>query len=118
VQLDNLLHGGGQEQGRRGGTENVLLAVGLGAAAALATAELPELAAHQARLRARLERALLARLPAGLARVNGPAEESSRLPNTLSVGIRGLSSGSLLVQLKVRRPPPPLPWRPLALPPP
>lgn len=102
VQLDNLLHGGGQEGGRRAGTENVLLAVGLGAAAQLAADELPALALHQRRLRDRLQRALQQAFPPELLRVNGPEEESCRLPNTLSIGIAGLSSGSLLVQLKVR----------------
>lgn len=36
VQLESLMHGAGHENGRRAGTENVLLDVGLGAACALA----------------------------------------------------------------------------------
>jgi cysteine desulfurase len=37
--LKKMLHGGGQEGGRRAGTENVLHIVGLGAACALVEAE-------------------------------------------------------------------------------
>jgi cysteine desulfurase len=36
VQLANMLSGGGQEGGRRAGTENVLLVAGLGKAAEIA----------------------------------------------------------------------------------
>ncbi len=49
-----MLHGGGQEGGRRSGTESVLLVAGLGAAAALARGELERGAAHMRAMRQRL----------------------------------------------------------------
>jgi len=52
-----------QEGGRRAGTESILLAAGLGAAAALAAAELPAAGAHMAACRDRLQRRLLAAFP-------------------------------------------------------
>lgn len=102
VQIERLLCGGGQEFGRRAGTESVLLLAGLGAAAAIVSRELPATAAHMAALRDSLQQQLLAGLPAGVARVNGPAEPAARLPNTLSIGILGIQASSLLAELSER----------------
>eukprot|EP00882_Tetradesmus_deserticola_P005335 GHRQ01005615.1.p1 GENE.GHRQ01005615.1~~GHRQ01005615.1.p1 ORF type:complete len:482 (+),score=150.15 GHRQ01005615.1:1005-2450(+) len=99
VQLANLLNGGSQESGRRGGTENVVLLAALGAAAELARSEAAEAAAHMRRMRDRLASGLLAALPAHLVRVNGPDDASLQLPNTLSISVRGLSAPSLLQML-------------------
>lgn len=74
--LVRRLHGGGQERGRRAGTENVPAIAGFGAAAAQARAELAS-AADQAAWRDAAERALIA---AG-AVVMG--QGAPRLPNTL-----------------------------------
>ncbi|KAL4448398.1 hypothetical protein ABPG75_005617 [Micractinium tetrahymenae] len=102
VQIERLLCGGGQEFGRRAGTESVLLLVGLGTAAAIVSRELPATAAHMAALRDSLQEQLLAGLPAGTARVNGPAEPAARLPNTLSIGIAGIQASTLLAELSDR----------------
>ncbi len=56
-------HAPAQEGGRRAGTESILLAAGLGAAAALAAAELPAAGTHMAACRDRLQRRLLAAFP-------------------------------------------------------
>jgi cysteine desulfurase len=88
-----LLRGGPQEAGRRGGTENVAGAVGLGVACELARAELPERAEQAARLRDRLWQGLLSKVPR--VRRNGSAEHV--LPNTLNVEFEG-ASGELLLQ--------------------
>ncbi|MFQ5876333.1 MAG: aminotransferase class V-fold PLP-dependent enzyme [Acidobacteriota bacterium] len=94
VELEPLLHGGGQEGRTRGGTENVPSIVGMGKAAELAT--------HSAReggrireLRDRLEAGIRGLLPQ--ARLNGHAE--SRLPNTLNMTLKGLRGESLAVAL-------------------
>jgi cysteine desulfurase len=89
--------GGGQERGRRGGTENVPGIVGLGAAAALAQAALPDLS-RVAALRDRLEAELLARVPD--IRVQGAGAE--RLPNTAFISFRGLEGEALFLKLSDR----------------
>jgi len=100
--LPNFLHGGGQEAGRRAGTECVVLVVALGRAAEIAISEGAELAAHMRATRDSLESLLAAGLrEAGLGEVrrNGPLREEHRLPNTLSLGIRGVRASELLVAL-------------------
>ncbi|WIA11892.1 hypothetical protein OEZ85_011977 [Tetradesmus obliquus] len=99
VQLANLLSGGSQERGRRGGTENVLLLAGLGAAAELAQLEADATAAHMRSMRDRLAAGLLAALPRHLVRINGPQDSALQLPNTLSISVKGLSAPSLLQML-------------------
>ena len=90
VTLRPLVAGGGQERGRRAGTENVALAVALGAAADLARAEL---AAGRPEVLAGMRDLLEARLP-GRVRLNGHRER--RLPQTLNVSIDGLRGHELL----------------------
>ena len=85
--------GGGQERGRRGGTENVPGIVGLGAAAELARDRLPEMA----RVAAQRDR-----LEAQLAAVDGfrvLGQASPRLPNTSLQSYRGLEGEALLLRL-------------------
>ena len=84
----SLLLGGGQEQGRRAGTENVPYIVGFGVAAAHCAQNLATNQHHMERLRHQL----VTRLRDGLrsqgvaVRVNGPTDPAHRLPNTLSIG--------------------------------
>jgi cysteine desulfurase len=91
-----LLFGGGQEHGRRGGTENVPYMVGMGKAAELALTHLEPNAKHMEEMRARLLRNLQLHLGEDHVKPNGPLDPSLRLPNTLSVGIQGIQSGNLL----------------------
>jgi cysteine desulfurase len=95
TELDPFVHGGGNERGRRAGTENVAAIVGLGKAAELARAELAEISAHFRELRDRLEEGLVARIPG--ARVNGDA--ARRVPNTSNVMLPGVDSESLVIAL-------------------
>jgi cysteine desulfurase len=93
VPLEPVVYGGGQENGLRAGTENVALAVALGAAARLAT---DDLAAEGHRIQ-ELRDCLHDRLTESLADrilLNGPA--TARLPNTLNISIRGVIGHSLL----------------------
>lgn len=100
LQLPNFLHGGGQEGGRRAGTECVVLLTALGRAAEIAHAELGALQAHMRATRDRLAALLWAGLGGdGVLRRNGPAKEEHQLPNTLSVGIRGVKASALLATL-------------------
>ncbi len=92
---DGLVRGGGQEAGRRGGTENVAGIVGFGVAAALARDEREAEAARLGALRARIETHLLAGAP-GLTIFGGAA---SRLPNTTSFAWPGLDAQTALIAL-------------------
>lgn len=96
-----LMVGGGQETGRRAGTENVLLLSGLGKAAEVVKNELPQIAEHMTAMRERLLAGLKRGLPEGSLRVNGPQNPSQRLPNTLSVCVRGVVGRELLQDLRL-----------------
>ena len=82
IGLEPILHGGDQEQGMRGGTENTAYIVGLGQACKLAARCLDEARDRMQVLRDRLYKRLCEGTGIALP-VNGMA--SPRLPNTLSV---------------------------------
>jgi cysteine desulfurase len=94
--LRSLTLGGGQEGGRRPGTEPVALIVGLGAACALARRDLEEEGRRVAGLRDRL----WARLSEGIAGVKwtGAGEGAAVLPNTLHVRVPGCVGAQVLVR--------------------
>lgn len=81
IPLDPLLHGGGQERGRRPGTENVPLAVGFAEAFRLASLEREEESARLRSLRDSLERSIRGLFPRII--VNG--DPAPRLPHILNV---------------------------------
>ena len=90
-----FIKGGHQEQGRRGGTENVPYIVGLGKAAELAAAHMDEENNRVRALRDRLEAGILERVPNTL--VNG--DPRNRLPNTSSVSFEYVEGESILMML-------------------
>lgn len=87
--------GGGQEGGRRGGTENVASIVALGKAAELAAAAMAEEATTVRALRDRFEEGILRAIPGS--EVNG--DRTERLPNTTSLYFPWLDSEAMLVLL-------------------
>jgi cysteine desulfurase len=93
--LEPLLHGGSQDRGRRPGTENVALAVGLALAAELALAEREAECSRLAQLRDALERALLERIPDAVVHGRG----AQRAPHILNLSVPGTDSESLLMAL-------------------
>jgi len=97
--IDYQQAGGGQEQGRRGGTENVPGIVGLSVALERADNWRDEYALHCARLRDRLLKGLLAAIPDMT--LNGPSESQFRLPNNLNLTIPGVQGETLLLSLDV-----------------
>ncbi|MCF8146076.1 MAG: cysteine desulfurase [Deltaproteobacteria bacterium] len=90
--LTPLIHGAGQEDGRRAGTENVALAAGLGAACRVAVERLRKDAERIGRMRDLLQERLFAEID-GLV-LNGHPQD--RLPNTLNVSVPGLEGGRIL----------------------
>jgi cysteine desulfurase len=93
VSVPPFLHGGGQEKGLRGGTENVAGIVGYGIACALASAERAEREERCGKLRDRLWEGIEANVDD--VRWNG--DRNRLLSNTLNVEFVGLA-GEVLVQ--------------------
>jgi cysteine desulfurase len=89
-----LIFGGGQERGRRAGTENVPGIVGFGVAARMAAASL-DAYARLAELRDMAERELLAIAPA--ARIF--AHTVPRLANTLCIAMPGVAASTQVMAL-------------------
>ena len=90
-----LIVGGHQEEGNRGGTENVPYMVAFGRAAELARAATVHSQQKLAALRDRLESEIFAKIPQ-TAR-NGAKEP--RLPNTTSIAFAGVEAEALLMML-------------------
>ncbi len=93
LQLEPVIYGGGQEHGRRAGTENVAYMVGLGVACELAYEQMPFSQVRLQSLRDELQRRLEQLLP-GSVHLNGHLTE--RLPNTLNVHINGVVGEEVL----------------------
>jgi len=91
-----LLLGGGQENGRRAGTENVAGIVGLGKAAELAAQNLEREATEVKALRDAFENGVLERIPG--VQVNG--DRIARLPNTSNLAFEGVEAESALLLLE------------------
>lgn len=94
VDLGPLLHGGAQERGLRGGTENLPAIVGFGAAAELAMLELEARTTHVKALHEALE-AGLRQMPA--VTIFGASAE--RLANTTQFALAGWDGEALLMHL-------------------
>jgi cysteine desulfurase len=91
----SYLTGGGQEGGRRAGTENVAYVVGLGKACEVAVRRLEEEQVEVRALRDAFEDGLM-RSISGVV-VNG--DRDSRLPNTTSLSFTGVDAETLLLLL-------------------
>ncbi|CAN4273776.1 NifS Cysteine sulfinate desulfinase/cysteine desulfurase and related enzymes [Methylophilaceae bacterium] len=93
VDIQPLLHGGGQERGLRSGTENVAAIVGFGLACELASQQLADYQSHTLNLRTQLE--------TGLAAMNASifGAQSIRLSNTSFFAMDGIEGETLVVAL-------------------
>lgn len=94
LQLEPLLHGASQENGRRAGTENVPYDVALGAAAELMQAELPQ--AHLRQMRDDFV-AQLRKVFGNEIQINGDLDQG--LPNTANVSFIGHNGAEILRDL-------------------
>ena len=98
VPLEPLLHGGGQERGRRSGTEDVAGAVGFATALELAEAERAESSARVSALRDGFIAQVLGSVPS--AQLTG--DPVHRLPGTASFTFAGTSGEAVLLELERR----------------
>jgi cysteine desulfurase len=96
--MEPLLFGGSQDRGRRPGTENVAMAVGLARAAELAIEEREAECARLETMRERLEAAILARVPDAIVHARG----APRAPHVTNVSAPGTESESMLIALDRR----------------
>lgn len=98
VPLKAFIDGGGQEMGKRAGTENVPGIVGFGKAAELAAHEMPYRMAREQQLRDRMIQAVLREIP--YTRLNGSRED--RLPNNANFCFQFIEGGALLQLLDMK----------------
>ncbi|WP_194420050.1 cysteine desulfurase family protein [Microbacterium abyssi] len=98
VPLEPLLHGGGQERGRRSGTENVAGAMALATALELAEAEREVIAAQVGALTGRFITGVLEAVPQAVA----TGDPVHRLPGTASFTFAGTSGEAVLLELERR----------------
>lgn len=94
IPLENLIEGGAQERGKRGGTENVPAIVGMAAALEEACAHLAENTAKVKTLRDKLIDGLR-KIPRSV--LNG--DETHRLPGNVNFCFEGIEGESLLLLL-------------------
>ena len=92
IEIVPLIHGGGQENGCRAGTENVIMSVGLGAACELAGKHLEDYMVRINALRDRLHDKIVKKAPEVV--LNGHPE--NRLPNTLYLSFPGMVGEKIL----------------------
>ena len=95
VKYQPYVVGGGQERGRRGGTENVASIVAFGRAAELAMASLSDENTRVRALRDKLEDGILGAIPD--TSLNGAKEP--RLPNTSNLAFEGVEAEGILMLL-------------------
>ena len=93
--LPALITGGGQERGKRAGTENTAFIVGMAKALELATAEMEQTNAKLIKMRERLIDGILERIP--YCRLNGDREK--RVPGNVNVSIEFIEGEALLLML-------------------
>ncbi len=95
IRLDNLVHGGAQERGKRAGTENLAGIVGMAQAMEIASASQQENHKRLSALRDSLIQGILHKIPD--VRLNGHPED--RLPGNVNVSIRYIEGEAMLLRL-------------------
>lgn len=99
IRIENFMHGGAQEHGRRASTENVAGIVGLGVAIESMKSRLPEDRARICDLRNKLIAGVLKKVP--FAKLNG-ATGDDRLPNNANFSFIGVEGETLLLDLDMK----------------
>lgn len=98
IKIAHLIHGGAQERGRRGGTENVAGIVGLSAAMSLAYMQFDEKIHKMTMLRDKLIKGILHTIPH--AKLNG--HPTRRLANNVNIAFEFVEGESLLLLLDMQ----------------
>ena len=96
VHLPSLIHGGGQEYGKRAGTENVAGIVGMAKALSIAKKEMEQKSKELTKLRNYFIQRLMQEIPD--VRLNGHKEK--RLPGNISVSFQHVPGTALLILLE------------------
>lgn len=95
TRVHSLIHGGHQERGRRGGTENVLGIVGIGKACELTQKQISKDIERASLLRDKLEEGILSSCIGAV--LNG--DKDNRLPNTTNISFENLDGEAILFML-------------------
>lgn len=95
VKIDNLIHGGGQERGRRAGTENIPGIVGLGKAIEMATSDIEGHSQKLRKMRDKMIKGIQENIP--YAKLNGHSEK--RLPGNINFSFSFIEGESMLLLL-------------------
>ncbi|HBN29617.1 MAG TPA: cysteine desulfurase NifS, partial [Clostridiaceae bacterium] len=95
VKIDNLVHGGGQERGRRAGTENIPGIVGLGKAIEMATSDIEGHSQKLRTMRDKMIKGIQENIP--YAKLNGHREK--RLPGNINFSFSFIEGESMLLLL-------------------
>ncbi len=98
TRLNNLIHGGGQESGKRAGTENVPFMAGMAKAFEMAHIQMEENYLKVAQMRDYLIANVVSRIPR--VRVNGHL--TKRLPGNANFSIECIEGESLLLMLNMK----------------
>ncbi len=99
VKISNLIHGGGQERGKRAATENVAGMAGIAKAIELATKDLDKNIAEMTLKREKLINGIYERIP--YCRLNGPKGEG-RLCNNVNFSFKYIEGESILMMLDMK----------------
>ena len=95
TKISPFIHGGGQERGKRAGTENVANIVGIGKAIELATQDIQAYSTHLQELRDMTIEEILKTIPHS--RLNGHREK--RLPGNVNISFEYIEGESILLML-------------------
>ncbi len=99
VRIDNLIHGGGQERGKRAATENLAGIAGLAKALEIAVSDLDENIVRMKKMRDRLIEGIRNNIP--YCRLNGP-EDEGRLCNNVNFSFKYIEGESILMMLDMK----------------
>lgn len=101
VRIENLIHGGGQERGKRAATENLAGIAGLAKGLEIAVSNLDKNMAHMKKMRDKLINGLLERID--YVKLNGPApDDDRRLCNNCNISYEFVEGESILMRLNMK----------------